>query len=115
MESKYDMMSDEELSSEVMVAIYGKIVKHFSQSHCGKYLYDCGISGDQFYTIDIIDINNPADMWPIIVENDISLINDMSGNIGAAHDDYQQVWLPKDKALRAAAIVFLTIKDGGNE
>ena len=53
--------------------------------------------------------NNPADMWPVIIENNISLINDGAGNIGAAHDDFKQVWLPKYRALRAAAIVFLEI------
>ena len=104
--SKYYEMSDFEINKA--------IAEWFGFSYFGFYEQNgirvrCNRIGGDTVTLDYC--NNPVDMWPIIVENDISLINDGVGNIGAAHDDYQQVWLPKDKALRAAAIIFLMMQE----
>lgn len=57
--------------------------------------------------------NNPADMWPIILENNIVLTPCMGANIGDAtgYSEHQNPVISEfndnSKALRAAAIVFL--------
>ncbi len=55
--------------------------------------------------------NNPNDAWPIILENNISLINDDQGNVGAVIKENKQIWLPKSQALRATMITFLMMKE----
>ncbi len=61
--------------------------------------------------------NNPVDAWPIIVKNRISINFDSSGNgeLSAewvtANNEYCSGYLPCDKALRAAMIVFLMMQD----
>jgi hypothetical protein len=29
--------------------------------------YQCGTDGMSYYSVKVVDINNPADMWPIIL------------------------------------------------
>ncbi|MBH3259960.1 DUF2591 family protein [Serratia marcescens] len=69
--------------------------------------------------------NNPADAWPIIVENGISLYHD-NGNWQAEMNYYAPVgafgtdeacskFVDDKKPLRAAMIVFLMMKDAENE
>lgn len=78
---------------------------------------------DDYYGKDYC--NNPADMWPIILENDISLINDKGfyyatnncyetfepHGLGVADGYFYSKAEDKSKLLRAAAIVFLMMKD----
>ena len=54
--------------------------------------------------------NNPEDMWPLIVENNIWIQPDMVGD-GYWHSHCED-FLAKDKnPLRSAAIIYLMIKD----
>ncbi|SUI52321.1 phage protein NinX family protein [Serratia marcescens] len=58
--------------------------------------------------------NNPADAWPIIVENKISIISMHSGGDGWQIDsgeDEEFVLHQQSNPLRAAMIVFLMMKD----
>ena len=63
--------------------------------------------------------NNPADMWPIILENNIVVTPCMGANIGDAtgYSEHENPVISEfndnSKALRAAAIVFL-IMNGVN-
>jgi len=54
--------------------------------------------------------NNPADMWPLIVENNIWIQPDMVGD-GYWHSHGEDFWAKDKSPLRAAAIVYLMIKD----
>lgn len=64
--------------------------------------------------------NNPADAWPIIVENRISINFDSSPDGDApvewvtANTEYFSGYLQVNKALRAAMIVFLMMQDEKN-
>jgi len=107
--NKYDEMSDMDINKAVAIALRDKSCVHMMGEHV--MMWSGNPKSDNCGYRIFNPCRNPADMWPIILANDISLINDGVGSIGAAHDDYQQVWLPKDKALRAAAIVFLMMKD----
>ncbi|ENG5919642.1 DUF2591 family protein [Serratia marcescens] len=58
--------------------------------------------------------NNPADAWPIIVENKISIISMHSGGDGwqiDAGEDEEFVLHQQSNPLRAAMIVFLMMKE----
>ena len=68
--------------------------------------------------------NNPADAWPIIVENRISLMFDKSTEEGddaqwclasSPCDQYIVDYVSESKLLRAAMIVFLMMQDARNE
>lgn len=68
--------------------------------------------------------NNPADAWPIILENRISLMFDKSTEEGDnAHwclasspcDQHIVDYVSESKLLRAAMIVFLMMQDARNE
>lgn len=64
--------------------------------------------------------NNPADMWPIILQNNIVITPCMGSNIGDATGYSEHVnpvlseFSTNDRALRSAAIVFLMMKDAEN-
>lgn len=74
----------------------------------------CGIDGESVYKD---YCNNPADMWPIIVENGICLTSPTTGRNravwSASWNEYGGRWSSGDivfgdkNPLRAAAIVFL--------
>lgn len=53
--------------------------------------------------------NNPSDMWPLIVENEISLVVYQSGVWECNH--HNQFFSRNDNPLRAAAIVFLMLNE----
>ncbi|EMX8465054.1 DUF2591 family protein [Serratia marcescens] len=58
--------------------------------------------------------NNPADAWPIIIENKISIISMYSGGDSwqvDAGEDEEFVLHQQSNPLRAAMIVFLMMKD----
>lgn len=115
----YESMSDLQLGNAVTVAIHGEEIKGWEVSSCGKYLYHCGIVGDQFNEVEIIDINNPAHVWPIIVENEISIQKDTSHCCEECNEYFTTNMWESDhpiidgvscfdsNPLRAAMIVFL--------
>lgn len=65
--------------------------------------------------------NNPADAWPIIVENNISLILDnpsspmaTSNCVGWYSDEETPIHASNQNPLRAAMIVFLMMQESAN-
>lgn len=54
--------------------------------------------------------NNPADAWPIIVENGISIVKSPDGTWGAS-DLYRNINYWDKNPLRAAMIVFLMMNE----
>lgn len=103
----WDDWSDEDLANQILVVMHGEVINLFTLSDCKTYVYDCGVIGESFYRVDLIDINKPADMWPIIVNSRITI---------APYQDESQGWfattdtsffVDNENPLRAAAIVFL--------
>lgn len=114
----WDDWSDEDLSHAILIAIHGEVINHFCLSDCETYVYDCGALGESFYRVDLIDINKPADMWPIMLENGIGIVAENGKLIGATTSS-QQYYEPygdiiysydHENPTRAAAIVFLMMK-----
>ena len=113
----YSSMSDFEINKAVFVKkqyydeVIDKPVRDGASVHCGD-----GCNWREFDPC-----NNPADAWPIIVENGITLAF-QDGNWWADNLAY---WIDGvewsiggiiDKnPLRAAMIVFLMMKDGEND
>jgi len=113
--NKYDEMSDFEINKAVASAKnYSVIID------CGNSasVY-CGFKGLESTQDERDYCNNPADMWPIIVENHMSVelpipsICD-TGTV-TIYNHYGTDWYINFKQgenpLRAAAIVFLMMKD----
>ncbi|MGH2623651.1 MAG: phage protein NinX family protein [Sphingobacterium sp.] len=111
----YLKMSDFDISKRVLIALGYKPA--YEDESCISFLSsdgrkDVGYGGVKRFKFD--PCNNPADAWPIIVENGISVI---------LHDEYQgQPWFAckgrinatHANPLRAAMIVFFMMKDAEN-
>ena len=74
------------------------------------YIYD-EVKGEEFNPHD-----NPNDAWPIMIENEIDITFNGSEVLSCHYRDgdegvIQTDWMPKDKALRAAMIVFLMMNE----
>lgn len=124
----YDEMSDFEINKAVAAnAGMGRV---FNRSIPSKDLVDCyGSSGTHYGSVDYC--NNPADAWPIIVENGISLsslddYNDENGEyhisgkwqaLGVIHEGgyhfYNSEWVDSvnENPLRAAMIAYLMMQE----
>jgi len=112
--SKYYKMSDFEINKA--------IAEWFGFSYFGFYeqngiMVRCNRLGGDTVTLDYC--NNPADMWPIILENNIVVTPCMGANTGDAtgYSEHQNPVISEfndnSKALRAAAIVFLMVMEAG--
>jgi hypothetical protein len=116
--SKHDEMSDFDLSVELMKAVYGEQVEFWTESDCGKYVYDCGPVGNDFFKADILDVNNWNDIMPIAADNKIAI----------HFDHHKEVWRArytdlfnrhvygshKESPQRAIAICFLKMMGAEN-
>ena len=114
----YRDMSDEQLSSELMVVIHGEEVKHWELSADGKSIYHCGPTGEGFYELQLIDINNPSDIMPIAIQDSISIEWDFDISDGQAFRWCNAYSMGKTVVInhqsnpyRAIAICFLNMKD----
>lgn len=64
--------------------------------------------------------NNPADAWPIIDENNITIINDNPSlrfavsEVAAYFNGSNNIWSAHENGLRAAMIVFLKMQESKN-
>ncbi|MFP8442188.1 phage protein NinX family protein [Citrobacter braakii] len=121
----YSKLSDFEINCEVL-SVFSPDIKHMCLSADNSCFYDCGPAGDGWNQIDIPDYcNNPADAWPIISENRITIEYDAEHQcdvpvewVTAYGIDGLKVHLvahqPCDKALRSAMIVFLMMQESAN-
>lgn len=111
----YEDMSDFEINKEVALIVGvtfnddGEPVR-FVECDTGSYA--------DFNEIEFDPCNNPADAWPIISENNISIILDnptMPCATANARDLFDNddpiVCVTYDKPLRAAMIVFLKMNE----
>lgn len=113
----YEAMSDFEINKAVTLAANG--LEGWALSDDKDCFYCCDAGGDGRDEIAIADYcNNPAHMWPIIVGNEISVIPPASnGTNGWKAERFYPSNFGKiidfidKKPLRAAAIVFLMMKE----
>lgn len=108
----YEAMSDHEINMMVTSCAFN--LEGWSVSESNISFYHCGIDGNGFYEQYVIDYcNNPADMWPIILENKIDIFFNSSDGDGAyKHIDNQTGIIESNKnPLRAAAIVYLKMME----
>lgn len=100
----YEEMSKKVLSMMVAKVVYGECISDgdnviVSKKHAGENVIS--VSG-------VFSIDNPADMWPIIVENKIGLSPDpFKAGVWFSYDIDELNIAESTSPLRAAAIVFL--------
>ena len=112
---KYEEMSDFEVNTAVVKALR----LPFKSEFCNVFLDHGFDEGACVYTrVDYC--NNPNDAWPIIVDNEISLVKDKevdwwSARSGVVEWSYESMghdfYFDDDNPLRAAMIVFLMMKE----
>lgn len=107
----YASMSDREINMHVASIIYPEstVIESRSRPPCAFVtggIPDCWVDY----------CNNPADAWPIITENKISIYamseTDARGKWGAEAFYPSEAYHFNDNPLRAAMIVFLMMKEG---
>ena len=121
----YSKMSDFEINQAVAFLL-GLDVKHY-QDRSGDMVWFTIKNEDGNEYFDYIDYkdfcNNPADAWPIILKNRISLMFDKSTEKGdnaqwclasSPCDQYIVDYVSESKLLRAAMIVFLMMQEKSN-
>ncbi|WP_127146577.1 phage protein NinX family protein [Serratia marcescens] len=118
----YSKMSDFEINKAVAEQLYkdkpSLIVQRDVPSRPAVTVF-CDIGDGEIVSILCADYcNNPADAWPIITENNISLIFDnpssvmaTSNCVGWYSDEEPPIHSSSNNPLRAAMIVFLMMKD----
>lgn len=128
----YETMTDFEINLEVMkIKLSGQIIKYHDQE-VDELIQMLGIDGGKptvkFTTASgsnqsFDGCNNPADAWPIIVENEISInpcyslggstMNyEPTGKWSAEHFNLESEQITHKNPLRAAMIVFLMMQEG---
>lgn len=111
----YSKMSDQEINMAIAEVIFPdyKVIESKSRPPSA-----CVISHLPSKWVDYC--NNPADAWPIIDENNITIINDspslrlaVSG-VAACFNGSNPIWSAHENGLRAAMIVFLKMQESKN-
>jgi hypothetical protein len=121
--SKYEGISDPDLNMLVARAYFSGHLR-LEKSEIFSGLVNVLASNSTIMkSVDFI--NNPADMWPLIVENGICLTSPTAGRRlkrwSASWDEDGGKWASggivcsNENPLRAGAIVFLMMKDAKNE
>lgn len=111
----YSKLSDFEINCDVL-SVLSPDIKHMCLSGDNSCFYECGPTGDGWNQIDIPDYcNNPADAWPIIEANRISLRNRYEGDWKAENEWGESHFHISRNLLRAAMVVFLMMQDARNE
>lgn len=109
--NKFSTWSDEKINEEITRLEYN--CGGWGVSPCGKFLFLSGEGHYEYFTQPIHHYcNNPAAMWPLIVENKIWVQPDMVGD-GKWHcyDCEDTATASNEKPLRAAAEVYLMMKE----
>jgi hypothetical protein len=116
----YSKLSDFEVNLKLAHILLGK--DNYDWNSDKKEVYLAGIDGGEFLSNGYFDpCNNPADAWPIIQSNGISLVKYEHGMWLASSDAY---WVDgvewqidgeaHSRPLRAAMIVYLKMQESSN-
>lgn len=119
MSTDYSKMSDTEVAQKVFFWLSNDFCPNGGLAHINKdgfFFFDNGNVKRKFDPC-----NNPADAWPIIAGNEISLISRCANGEWKAQlhlgkddifDNYASCW--DKKPLKAAMIVFLMMQESKN-
>ena len=109
----YSKMSDFEVIGYVSMYEHGFSWIEFDDEMSSHV--KCGNEGSPgFAIVEVKDYcNNPSDAWTTIIENSITFNYDTAQvHVGSYFSDTAKVSANRSKALRAAMIVYLMMKDG---
>lgn len=121
---KYEDMSDFEVNSKIAQLFIGGVSVYHERSH-GNHDGDVWLNDSETGALRYTNFNpcnNPSDAWPIIVENEIAITPQHTGDgfWCASHSDTSVIswkdmppkFTARDKnPLRAAMICFLKMKE----
>ena len=108
----YSKMSDFEVNGYVSMYEHGFSWIEFDDEMASHV--KCGNEGSPgFAIVEVKDYcNNPSDAWPIIIDNSITFNYDTAQvHVGSYFSDTAKVSENRSKALRAAMIVYLMMRD----
>lgn len=75
----YSELSDDAINMEVTERFFG--CEKWDYNEKDRCFFHCGIDGSGYYSQPIIDFcGRPENAWPIIIDNEISIIRDVSTN-----------------------------------
>lgn len=108
----WDDWSDFDVNAFVTMHVYNLHDWEYSENM--QQFFHCGVTGDETYTQNVIDYcNNWSYMGPLAINSNIVITPCMGSNNGDATGYFEHKnpitidFCVNDKALRAAAIVFL--------
>lgn len=104
---QYKAKSDQEIANELCGLLGYEILKD-GKGYGYEVVKDQSMPSREYFN----PINSGDDTLPLIIEHDVSVINDDAGNVGAVIGNGEQVWLPKEKYLRAAVTAILIKLNG---
>ncbi|QNC78725.1 phage protein NinX family protein [Klebsiella quasipneumoniae] len=117
----YSKMSDFEINAMVH---FGNQPQFKIENGYVSFLNDNGLKtgfGKYYYSYNFPDYcNNPVDAWPIIDENNITIINDNPSlrfavsEVAAYFNGSNHIWSAHENGLRAAMITFLKMQESQN-
>lgn len=118
MSTDYSKVSDFEINLRVArIILSGNTISEIERTLTSSVFYE------NFQGIKTFDpCNNPADAWPVIVENNITIINDKNCFPRATNDSFLFIndqfddcihWCDRNP-LKAAMIVFLMMQESKN-
>lgn len=105
----YSCFSDNEIN-EMVSDLRGGYAGNVHGSETAVKVSDAATNGLFYMEVDYC--NNPSDAWTIIIENSITFNYDTAQvHVGSYFSDTAKVSENRNKALRAAMIVYLMMKD----
>jgi len=115
-----EQLSDLEINQAVTATAYN--LQGWGLSESGLCFYHCGLDGSDWVDFQIIDYcNNPSDMMPLVFEGKVTLSpiqpyteeHDPSLWCASCEVDSGAIECWHKNPLRAAAIAYLLMKEGG--
>lgn len=127
MSTDYSKMSDFEINNLVAISLGAKVTDSYRVGEERETVY-YSLFDDEFairrgfgnINEDFDPCNNPVDAWPIIDENNITIINDNPSlrfavsEVAAYFNGSNNIWSAHENGLRAAMIVFLKMQESKN-
>lgn len=117
----YSKMSDFEVNRRVAICVRPEIKNWTCYDVSGRACFVVNENTPKRVQLGFSFISDPADAWPIILENNISMILDnpssaMATNncVGWYSDEEPPVHTSNQNPLRAAMIVFLLMQESAN-
>lgn len=101
----YDTATNKDLNLRLLELLHGDGVRHFNLSADESFIYDCGVTGDNFYRIDLHDYcASWQETMPLAIENEISALSCEGGIYEISYDFYGDLSTHKTDELLTCSV-----------